>query len=104
MRPMLSIDDVCRSRCAAVRDRFGVWKIDFREIWNSATCPERPATVLVEGGLRRRPVPALGVSSRTVRRPRAAGLFFARCEAAAVHAGHPGPMATGPDTIEGDCR
>src|SRR5450432_4563503 len=45
---MLSIDDVCCSLCG-VRDRFGVWKIDFREIWNSVTCPERPATVLVRG-------------------------------------------------------
>src|ERR1700730_6089004 len=100
MRPMLSIDDVCRFRCAAVRDRFGVWKIDFREIWNSATCPERPATVLVEGGLRRRPVPALGVSSRTVRRPRAAGLFL---RAAKRRLFTPGIRAR-PNTIEGDCR
>src|SRR5450432_4146800 len=118
---MLSIDDVCCSLCG-VRDRFGVWKIDFREIWNSVTCPERPATVLVRGW-------AASPSGARV------GRFLPNCPAAPSRraffcdhlpwptleaqpaalreqfsrardrrASHPGPMAMGPNTIEANCR
>ena len=65
------------ARCAAfaIASVFGRLASARFEIRRRALSGQQPCWL--EGGLRRRPVPALGVSSRTVRRPRAAGLFFA---------------------------
>ena len=57
---------VCRSRCAAIGDGFGVRKI-------RRPAKSSPLPLAVEGESCRRPPPALGVSSQTARRPCAAG-------------------------------